>query len=58
MADKAKIEAFEVCCWRRTLKILWTEKIKNVEVFRRMNTQKSIWNMLRLGRKAWITRTK
>jgi hypothetical protein len=27
-AEKAKIEAFEIWCWRRTLKISWTEKIK------------------------------
>lgn len=37
-ADKAKIEAFEVWCWRRVLKISWTDKMKNDEVFRRMNT--------------------
>jgi hypothetical protein len=30
------------------------EKIKNDEVFRRMNTQKSIWNTLRLRKKVWI----
>jgi len=36
------------------LKISWTDKIKNDEVFRRMNTQKSIWNTLKLRRKAWI----
>ncbi|VVC27370.1 Hypothetical protein CINCED_3A022311 [Cinara cedri] len=53
-AEKAKIEAFEVWCWRRVLKISWTEKIKNDEIFRRMNTQKSIWNTLGLRRKAWI----
>jgi len=41
-AEKAKIESFEVWCWRRTLKMLWTENIKNTEVFRKMNTQKSI----------------
>lgn len=25
---ESKIKALEVCCWRRTLKIPWTEKIK------------------------------
>lgn len=41
-AGKAKIEGFEVWCWRRILQLPWTEKVKNVEVFRKMNTQKSI----------------
>jgi hypothetical protein len=36
------------------LKISWTEKKKNDEVFWRMNIQKSIWNTLRLRRKVWI----
>jgi len=29
-------------------------KNKNDKVFRRINTQKSMWNTLRLRRKAWI----
>jgi len=29
-------------------------KVKNVEVFRRMNAQKSIWITLRLKRKSWV----
>jgi len=36
------------------LKTSWKEKVKNVEVFGRINNQKSIWNTLRLRRKAWI----
>jgi len=34
-AEKPKIETFDVCCWRKTLKNSWTEKIKHVEVLKR-----------------------
>jgi hypothetical protein len=27
--------AFETCCWRRMLKIKWTDRITNDEVFQR-----------------------
>lgn len=30
--EKIKIEAFEAFCWSRTLKIPWTEMVKNTEV--------------------------
>lgn len=50
-AEIVEIRAFEVWCWRRALKIPWTEKVRNVEVFRWMNTLKSILNTLKLRRK-------
>lgn len=36
-AQVAEIKDFEVCCWRRTLGIPWIEKVKNVEVFKKLN---------------------
>lgn len=53
-AGRAKIEEFEVWCRKRTLKIPWTKTVKNVEVFKRMNSQKPIWNTLKLRKIAWI----
>lgn len=34
-----KIEAFEMWCYRKMLKINWTEHISNVEVLSRMNKE-------------------
>jgi hypothetical protein len=32
---KRVVNAFETWCWRRMLKIQWTDRIKNDEVFQR-----------------------
>ncbi|XP_025406672.1 uncharacterized protein LOC112680706 [Sipha flava] len=53
-AERKKIEAFETWCWRRALKIFWTEKVKNEEVYLRMNEQKAIWTTIKERRKKWI----
>lgn len=37
---KKRIKAFEIWCWRTLLKIPWTEKVKNEEVYQRMNKRK------------------
>ena len=39
-----KLEAFETWLYRRMLRITWKDKITNVEVYRRMNTTKSLVN--------------
>jgi hypothetical protein len=31
--DQKRLEAFETWCWRRILKIKWTDKIRNEEVY-------------------------
>jgi hypothetical protein len=33
---RKRIEAFETWCWRRVLKIKWTEKVRNEEIYRRI----------------------
>lgn len=33
-AEKVKIKAFQVWCWRRALRISQTEKIRNDEIFK------------------------
>ena len=35
-ADKKRIEAFEMCCYRRMLKIRWVDRITNEEVLNRI----------------------
>ncbi|VVC25739.1 Hypothetical protein CINCED_3A024328 [Cinara cedri] len=53
-AERKNIEAFETWCWRRALKISWTVKVKNEEVYLRINKQKTIWKIIRERRKKWI----
>ncbi|KAF0733289.1 Retrovirus-related Pol polyprotein LINE-1 [Aphis craccivora] len=50
-SGKKKIEAFETWCWRRALKISWTEKVRYEEVHLRMNEQKAIWKTIKERRK-------
>ena len=38
----------------KTLKIPWTEKIKNEEVYLRMSEENTIWKTTRERRKKWI----
>jgi len=42
-AWKNKMNAFELWCYRRILKISWIDKITNVEVFDRMQTRSHFW---------------
>lgn len=41
--DKRRIEAFEMWCYRRMLKIRWTDKVTNEEVLRRIGEERNIW---------------
>jgi len=52
--ERRKIEALETRCWRRTLKILWTDRVKNEEVFQKMNERKVIWKTIREMRKKMV----
>ena len=41
--DKRRIEAFEMWCYRRMMKISWVDKITNEEVLKRVNEKRKIW---------------
>jgi hypothetical protein len=41
--DQKRLEAFETWCWRRILKIKWTDKLRNEE-HRRIDEERSLWN--------------
>lgn len=41
------IEAFEMWCYRRMLRIPWVDKVSNEEVLRRMNKAKEISNTIK-----------
>jgi hypothetical protein len=52
--DQKRIEAFETWCWRRTLQIKWTEKVRNEEVYRRIGEERTMWNTIRQRISRWV----
>ena len=37
-----RIDAFELCCWRRLLKVPWTAKRSNQSILRELNSEYSL----------------
>ncbi|KAL1447191.1 hypothetical protein WDU94_013942 [Cyamophila willieti] len=52
--DKSHLEAFEMWCYRRTLKIIWSDKISNETVLERMGEERKILNLIAARRAKWI----
>jgi hypothetical protein len=52
--DQKRLEAFEAWCWRRMLKIKWRDKIRNEEVYRRMDEERMLRNNIEKRRIRWI----
>ena len=46
-AEKARIEAFEIWCYRRMSKIKWIDIVSNEEVLRRVGEKRSLMKTLR-----------
>ena len=42
-----RLEAFEMCSYRKMLKLSWPEKVKNEEVLQRMNEKRKLINILK-----------
>ena len=53
-AEKKRIQAFEVWCYRRMLKIPWMDRVTNEEVIRRMKETPCLWKTLQKRRDIWI----
>ena len=50
-----RIDAFELCCWRRLLKVPWTAKRSNQSILREINPEYSLEGlMLRLKFQFWL----
>ena len=45
-ADKDKILAFEMYCYRRVLRIRWVQKVKNEEVRRRLDAKENLMQVI------------
>jgi hypothetical protein len=53
-AEQKRPEAMEMWCYRRMLKIKWTERITNEEVLRRVGEKRNIMNTVRRRRGRYI----
>lgn len=44
--EKKRIEAFEMWCYRRMMKIRWSDKVRNEDVLERVGEERSIWKTI------------
>jgi hypothetical protein len=51
------VNAFEKWCWRRMLKIKWTDRITNDEVFQRAKGERLLLKILKNRRHSWMWHT-
>jgi len=53
--EKRVINAFETWCWRTMLKIKWTDRITNDEVFQRVKEERLLLKIKKKNRRhSWI----
>jgi hypothetical protein len=52
--DQKQLESFEMWCWRRMEKIIWTDHVKNIEVLFRVKEQRNIRHKIRKRKANWI----
>lgn len=52
--EERAINAFEVWCWRRMLRVKWTDRVTNEEVFQRAEEERCLMNILKDRRHSWI----
>ena len=53
-ADRKYLESFEMWCWRRIEKIVWTDHVRNEELLLRVNEQRNILHEIRKWKANWI----
>jgi len=52
--DQKYLESFEMWCWRRMEKIIWTDHVRNEEVLLRAKEQKNILHEIRKRKANWM----
>ena len=55
--EERAVNAFETWCWRRMLKIKWTDRITNEEVFQKVEKEQLLLKILKNRRRSWIGHT-
>ena len=49
-AEKSRVEAFEMLCYKRRIKIKWIDRVSNEEVFTRVEEMRSLLKALKKRR--------
>jgi hypothetical protein len=52
--DQKHLESFEMWCWRRMEKTIWTDHVRNEEVLLRVKKQRNILHEIRERKANWI----
>jgi len=52
--DQKHLECFEMWCWRRMEKIIWTDHVRNEEVLLRVGEQRNILHEISKRKAKWI----
>ena len=45
-AEHRKIDAFELCCWRRLLRVLWTARRSNQSILKKISPECSLEGLM------------
>ncbi|KAI5738724.1 hypothetical protein M8J77_010460 [Diaphorina citri] len=53
-SEKKHLEAFEMWCYRKTLKIVWSDRVTNEEVLERVKERRQVMNNISARRAKWI----
>jgi len=53
-AEQKYLESYEMWCWRRMDKIIWTDHMRNEGVLLRVNEQRNILHEIRKRKANWI----
>jgi hypothetical protein len=52
--DHKYLESFEMWCWRRMEKIIWTDRVSNEEVLHRVKEDRNILHTINRGKANWF----
>jgi hypothetical protein len=52
--DQKHLESFEMWCWRRMEKIIWSDHVRNEDVLLRVKEQRNILHEIRKRKVKWI----
>ena len=53
-AEKKRIDAFELWCYCRMLKVSWVDRVTNEEILNRLGVKADLWNILTARRNKWV----
>ena len=45
-AERRRIDAFELCCWRRLLRVPWTARRSNQSILKQINSEHSLEGLM------------